>query len=586
MSTVSLRDPAVRRGLGLITRTLFRYPRDAAFSVGFALVWMTMVVAGPYLEKLVIDRAVDAGDRRLLGPLVLVLTVAGVARAVGIAGRRYFAFRVAYRAETDLRNRIFEHVQRLAFSFHDRTATGELMARASTDLNQVRLIYSMLPITVANVAMFSLVGVMLVVLDPVLGGLSSLTIPGLLVLAVIYARRVLAVSFQVQQRLADMSTVVEEGVTGIRVAKAFGQEQREVARVDRVAGRIFRKTMELMRFRAAYVPVFEMIPAGASVLVLWVGGLRVLSGAMTLGDFVAFSQYLILLAFPLRMTGWFVAELPRSAAAASRVVELLRTAPEIADPREPVALPGGVGEVRFAGVSFSYPDGPPVLEQVDLSIPGGTSVAVVGTTGSGKSTLAYLVPRFYDPNAGSVLIDGLDVRRVPLDELRRAVAVVFEEPFLFSATVRDNIAFGSPDASDEQVRLAARLAQAHDFIVALPGGYETMVGERGFSLSGGQRQRIALARALLRDPRVLVLDDATSSVDVVTEAEIREALRTVMEGRTTIIIAHRTSTLSLADRIVLIDGGRVLATGTHEELLASEPRYAEILAAGDEGEAA
>jgi ATP-binding cassette subfamily B protein len=299
---------------------------------------------------------------------------------------------------------------------------------------------------------------------------------------------------------------------------------------------------------------------------------------MTLGDFVAFTQYLIILVFPLRLTGWFFAELPRSAAASARVLQLLEQAPEIVDPEDPRELPPGGGAIRFQGVEFAYPGGPSVLAGVDLSVPSGTALAVVGSTGSGKTTLAYLVPRFYDPTNGSVSIDGVDVRHLRLDDLRSQVAVVFEDTFLFSATIAENIAFGAPDATEDQIRLAARMAQAHEFIIELADGYDTMVGERGLSLSGGQRQRIALARALLRDPRVLILDDATSSIDAATEAEIRAALATVMEGRTTLIIAHRTSTLSLADRVVVLDRGRVIGEGRHEELIESLPRYAEILA--------
>ncbi len=578
MSTPSLRDPVVRSGLRLIFRSLARYRRDAALSIASALVWMVLVVAAPYLEKIVIDRAVTAGRRDLLAPLIVLILSAGAIKALGIGGRRLFAFRLSFRAETDLRNRIFEHIQRLTFAFHDETATGEVMARASSDLSQVRLIFAMLPITIANIAMFMAVGAMLIVLDPLLGLISGLAIPTLGVMAWIYARLVLGASFEVQQRLADMSSVVEEGVSGIRVVKAFGKEEREVGRAAHVAERIFAKTMELVRHRANFMPAFELIPTAASVAVLWIGGLRVIDGVMTLGDFVAFSQYLVVLVFPLRITGWFFAELPRSAAAASRVVQLLRTDPVIADPADPSPLPPGGGEVRLSGVEFSYPGGPPVLDGIDLTIPAGTSIAVVGNTGSGKSTLAYLVPRFYDPLRGQVFLDGVDIRKLRLDTLRGSVAVVFEDTFLFSASIRDNIAFGAPDAADEQVRLAARLAHAHDFISELKDGYDTVVGERGSSISGGQRQRVALARALMRDPRVLILDDATSSVDAATEAEIRESLRTVMEGRTTIIIAHRTSTLSMADRVVAIDAGKVLATGAHQELMETVPRYREILA--------
>jgi ATP-binding cassette subfamily B protein len=564
--------------MALLFRLLGRYRQDAVLSTVAALVWMVAVVAGPYLEKLVIDRAIVGERRALLAPLVGLVLVVGALKALGVGGRRWYAFRLSYRAETDLRNRIFEHIQRLQFSYHDATATGELMARASSDLSQVRLIFAMLPITIANVAMFVLVGGVLIGLDPVLGSVASLTIPIMGVTAMTYARRVLGTSFEVQQRLADMSSVVEEGVSGIRVVKAFGREEREVGRVDEVSRQIYEKTMELVRHRSLFVPGFEVIPALATVAVLWIGGGRVIDGVMTLGDFVAFTQYLIILVFPLRLTGWFFAELPRSAAASARVLQLLEQAPEIVDPENPRELPPGGGAIRFQGVEFAYPGGPSVLAGVDLSVPSGTALAVVGSTGSGKTTLAYLVPRFYDPTKGSVSIDGVDVRHLRLDDLRSQVAVVFEDTFLFSATIAENIAFGAPDATADQIRLAARMAQAHEFIIELTDGYDTMVGERGLSLSGGQRQRIALARALLRDPRVLILDDATSSIDAATEAEIRAALAMVMEGRTTLIIAHRTSTLSLADRVVVLDRGRVIGEGRHEELIESLPRYAEILA--------
>jgi ATP-binding cassette subfamily B protein len=577
MST-GLRSPEVRSGLRLIGRTLLGYRRVSAFAIAGALLWMAALVAIPYLIGSIIDDAISAGDRDRIAPLVGWLIVAGLVQGVGIGVRRYFGFKLSYRAETDLRNRMFEHLQRLAFNFHDQTSTGQLMARASSDLSQVRLVFAMLPITIANIGMLAIVVTVLIVIDPVLGVVASLAVPTLFGSANRFAGKVIQVSFRVQERLADLSEVVEEAVGGIQVVKAYGQEHQEVARLEATATQIYDESMILVRLRSKFAPLFELIPSMAIVSVLWLGGIRVVDGDLTIGEFVAFTQYLTVLVFPLRITGWFFAQLPRAGAAATRIQVLLAEAPEIASSPAPRELPDGNGEVRFETIGFSYPGGPPVLRTVDLVIPGGTSAALVGSTGSGKTTLAHLIPRFYDATDGTVLLDGVDVRSVPLDDLRREVALVFQETFLFSASVRDNIAFGNTAATDDQVRLAARLAQAHGFVCELPDGYDTVVGERGHSLSGGQRQRVALARAVLRDPRVLILDDATSSVDAIVEAEMLAALEHVMEGRTTIIIAHRTSTLSLVDRVVFLDEGEIVAVGAHEELLRTVPRYAEVLA--------
>ena len=579
---LGLRGRQFRAGLSLLVRTLRSYPADAAIAIVGALVWMATVVAIPYVVKLIIDQAIDEGTASL-GPLVGFLGALGALQAIGIALRRYYGFRLSYRAEADLRNRMFEHVQRLAFSFHDHVPTGQLMARASSDLSQVRLIMAMLPITIANLAMFLAVIAVLIVVDPILGVVAGAMVPILFFTASRYAARILGLSFEVQQRLADLSQVVEEAIGGIQVVKAYGQEEQEQERLDETANRIYEKSIGIARHSAAFGPLFEVIPAAGTLAVLWLGGIRVVEGAITRGDFVAFTLYLAVLIIPIRITGWFFGNLPRAGAAASRVADLLETAPKIVDPKTPRLLRPGRGELRFEGVHFSYPDGPPVLRGIDLTIPGGSAVAVVGATGSGKTTLAHIIPRFYDVESGSLSIDGIDVREISLDELRSEIAVVFQETFLFSASVRDNIAVGDPGASDEQVRAAARLAQAHGFICELSNAYDTPVGERGHSLSGGQRQRVALARAVIRDPRILILDDATSSVDAIVEAEIQAALRKVMAGRTTIIIAHRTSTLALVDRVIYLEQGRVGAVGTHDELLATVPGYAAVLASPEEG---
>ena len=574
----SLRD--LRAGLSLLWQLVRRYRGVAALSIVGAIIWMATVVAIPTIVGMVVDVAANGNERSELVPLFFWLLAAGGVQAVGISGRRYFGFKLSYRAEADVRNRIFTHVQRLAFSFHDVTSTGELMARASSDLSQLRMILAMLPITIANIAMFLVVTLALVIIDPVLGSVAALMIPAMFFTSTRFANRVVGYSFDIQQRLSELSHVVEESVTGIEVVKSYGQEPQQQNKLELKAMSIYRSAMGLAKERAIHRPLFEIIPALGTVAVLAVGGIRVVDGSITIGEFVAFTQYIAVLVLPLMITGWFFANLPRAAASATRIDDLLSTAPEIAEPDKPVRLRAGRGEIRFEDVSFAYPDGTAVLDGVNLVVPGGTSVGVVGATGAGKTTIGHLIPRFYDTTTGRVTIDGVDVRDVSLDELRSEVSVVFQETFLFSASIADNIRLGDGMATDEQVRAAARLAKAHDFICETPDGYDTVVGERGTTLSGGQRQRVSLARGVVRDPRVLILDDATSSVDAIVESEIQAALQQVMAGRTTVIIAHRTSTLALVDNVAFVEDGKVVAFGPHNELLKTTPRYVEVLDAG------
>jgi ATP-binding cassette subfamily B protein len=555
--------------------------------VAIGLAWTLGKVSVPQLTRLAIDRGIEGGGS--VTAWAALIAVAGVIAGVFTALRRYVAFRESRLAETRLRERIFEHVLALHIGFHDRAQTGQLMSRASSDLNQVQAFVVMIPLTLSNVAMIVLVVVILFATDPVLAVVALAPLPFVNLTARRFADRIHPAVLAVQAEQAQLATVVEESVAGVRVVKGFGAEEVQAAKLRTEADDIRRASLDAARVRARYLPAIDLLPSLGLVAVLALGGHRVLDGDMTVGDLVAFNVYVALLVWPLRTIGMTIAFAQRAAAALERVHEVLATAPAITDPPHPVALPasapGGLGAVSFRGVTFGYDPDRPVLDGFDLDIAAGTSVALVGATGSGKSTVARLLLRFYDVQAGSISIDGVDVRRAAVHDVRRAVGVVFEDTLLFHDTVAANIAFAEPDADPARVQAAARLAGAHDFVVQLPQGYETLLGERGFSLAGGQRQRIAIARAILADPRILVLDDATSAVDPSKEHEIRDAMSTVMRGRTTIVIAHRPGTIAMADTVVLLGDGRVVATGDHETLLTSEPRYRAVLAAMARSEA-
>jgi len=540
--------------------------------------WTGARLAGPLLAAAAIDQGIlGHNDQKILEYALLIAGV-GVVQAIGTALRRYTAFRIAYRVETDLRERLFAHLQRLHFAFHDRAQTGQLMARANSDIQQVNLVVVLLPLTVATT--FLLAGVIIVMVSQsvVLAVFALGALPLLSLAAARFSHRLHPVSLQLQNELGDYSGVVEESVAGIRVVKGFGTEARQEDQLAVEAGQVMDRALAGARLRANFLPLVDFLPALALVIILGYGGHLVLRGQLQLGDLVAFNAYILYLLWPLRLVGMLVAQAARSSAAAGRIDELLATDTAVTDPAHPVALPDGGGEVRFETVRFAYGAGPPVLDGFDLVMHPGEAVALVGPTASGKTTVARLLPRFYDTDAGRVVLDGIDTRDLRLRDLRRAIGIVFEDTFLFTDSVAENIAFAEPDASMDLVRNAARLAGADEFIDALPGGYDTLIGEHGYSLSGGQRQRVAIARAVLADPRVLILDDATSSVDPTKEHEIRAALREVMRDRTTLIIAHRAATIALADRVVLLDGGRAVAEGAHEELLATSERYRQVLA--------
>jgi ATP-binding cassette subfamily B protein len=557
------------------------YRAGVVLSLVLASLAMAATVALPWLTGRAIDE-IEGGDRGGLRMLALGIVVAALLRLALSVARRLVAGKVSLGVEFDLRNRVYGHLQRLELGFFDAQQTGQLMSRATNDLTAVRfflgyglifIVQSALTILLAAVAML--------LLDPGLALLALAPVPFVVAAATRFGRRSRPAIQEVQQRIAELTADVEENVSGVRVVKAFAREDAQLRRFEGTVARVFDQSMISTRLRAFYNPFLGFLPNLGLAAILLVGGRRVIDGTLSTGDFAAFYTYLLMLIGPMRQLGIALGMAQRATASGARLFELLDRDPRPLVPAGLPPLPEGRGRVEFRDVTFAYDGAPePLLRDVSLTVEAGRTVALVGATGSGKTTLIQLVPRLYDATSGAVLVDGADVTQVDPVSLRRAVALVTDDPFLFSATVHDNIAYARPEATREEVVRAAERAQAAAFIAELPDGYDTLIGERGLTLSGGQRQRIAIARAFLADPRVLVLDDATSSVDATTEQAIKEALREVMRDRTTFVIAHRLSTIALADEIVVLDGGRIVERGTHEQLLHGSSLYAEIAAKG------
>ncbi len=559
----------------------FLRPYRTGVSLSFALAAVAM--AGGVLIPYLVGRTVDQirEDETNLWPLAAAIAGAGLLRLAFSVARRLVAGRVSLGVEFDLRNRMYAHLQSLELGFFDSQQTGQLMSRSTVDLQAVRFFlgYGLVFILQSALTILIAAGVMLAV-NPTLAAVALAPVPFVVAIAARYGRLNRPASQEVQQRIAELTAEAEENVSGVRVVKAFAQEERQLARFRKAVQRVFNQSMVSTRLRAFYNPFIGFLPQLGLAALLLVGGRQAINGSITLGEFVAFYGYVVLLTSPMRMLGIALGMAQRAVASGARVFEILDRAPQMTVPAGAPPLPAGRGAVRFDHVTFAYDHAAPVLREVSFEVEAGRTVALVGATGSGKTTLASLVPRLYDPVEGRVLIDGADVASVELESLRREIALVSDDAFLFSASLRENIAYARPDATDEQVLDAAERAGLADFVAALPDGYETRVGERGLTLSGGQRQRVAIARALVANPRILILDDATSSVDATTESRIKEALREVMEGRTTFVIAHRLSTISLADEIVVLEGGKLAARGTHAELLESSPLYREIAEKG------
>ena len=491
--------------------------------------------------------------------------------------RRLVAGKVSLAVEFDLRQRFYNHLQALELEFFDSQQTGQLMSRATVDLQSIRFFlgYGLIFIT-QNLLTISLAAAVMFVLNPVLTLIALAPAPFVVLTAARYNRLSRPAVQEVQQRIAELTAEAEENISGIRIVKAFAREEYQLGRFRRAVTRVFDQSIYSTRLQAFFSPLIGFLPQLGIAAVLLIGGHQVINGSLSLGELTSFYIYLAMLASPLRMLGIAMGMAQRAIASGNRLFEILDREPHITSPPDAPALPAGGGAVQMHGVTLRYDGAGPALTDVDLDVAPGRTVALVGPSGSGKTSLVALIARLYDPSEGEVIVDGADVRSVDVESLRSEIAFVADESFLFSATLAENIAYADPGASREQIEEAARRAQADVFIRDLPDGYDTVVGERGLTLSGGQRQRVAIARALLADPRILILDDATSSVDARTERAIKRGLREVMEGRTTFIIAHRLSTISLADEIVVMDAGRIVDRGTHEELLKGCSFYAEI----------
>ncbi len=552
-------------------------------SLIFAWAAMGMTVLIPWLVGRAVN-AIEAGDKPELLPLALAILGAAILRMGLTVVRRLVAGKVSLGIEFDLRQMFYAHLQKLELGFFDTQQTGQLMSRATVDLQAIRFFlgYGLIFIT-QTLLTIVLATTVMVIINPLLAALALIPAPFVVWVASRYNRISRPAVQEVAQRVAELTAEAEENVSGIRIVKAFAREEFQLHRFQRVVKRVFDQSIYSTRLQAFFSPLIGLLPQLGVALVLLVGGRMVIDGNLSLGNFTAFYTYLVMLAGPLRMLGVAMGMAQRAVASGNRMFEIIDREPTIQSPADPVELPAGGGRVELRQVTERYAAAPgsehesvPALHDVSLEVEAGRTVALVGPSGSGKTSLVALIARLYDPTEGTVLVDGVDVRDVEVEKLRAEIAFVADDSFLFTASVADNIAYARGAATREEIEAAARLAQADSFIQELPDGYDTRVGERGLTLSGGQRQRVAIARALLADPRILILDDATSSVDATTEAAIKAGLRAAMRGRTTFIIAHRLSTVSLADEIIVLDHGAVVDRGTHEELMEGCGFYREI----------
>jgi ATP-binding cassette subfamily B protein len=546
-----------------------------------SLVMLGMQLSIPQVVRGATDNALLAQNASL-EPYVVALVLLGIGQFIFGYVQRFGMQRSAFELECSLRSLLFGHLSKMSFRFYDSVQSGQLISRANSDIRAIQMMLAFGPMLAVSVLTFIAALALMLQMDVVLTLITLVTIPFVFVTGLNMRKKLFPIAWVMMARTADIATIVEENVTGTRVVKSFAAETAQLSLFDRAARRLRWASLQQVDNQARYAPLLQSIPQLSLVIILVFGGYQVIHGHMSLGTFIVFNTYVVMLQAPFMMIGMVMMMGQRAKAAAQRVLEVLDTPPDMVDAPDAVDIVECEGEVEFRDVGFEYLPGITVLDHFSLHLRPGETVALVGRTGSGKSTVSRLIPRFYDVTAGALYIDGHDLRGFTIESLRSHIGTVTDEPFLFSESIRDNIAFGRPDAPFDEVEAAARAAGAHDFILELSEGYDTVIGERGYTLSGGQRQRIAIARTLLVNPRILMLDDATSAVDAQREFEIHGALRTLMRGRTTLIIAHRLSTISLADRVVVLEGGRIVADGRHDELMRDVPLYREILAHAEE----